>query len=169
MTEKQTLRIPTERLVLGKNWPGRRELDNDVPFRPGAMMDLTSLEGLGQLASTERRIYPRHRYVRKAICQLQAGPPDYVWMMGDSQDISVAGIGFVLHRRFDPGTLLTVDLERPKRDSWGTLQARVMRSTPQLNGHWMLGCALVPALSEEELQKWLNGHGNKAATSRPRI
>lgn len=79
-------------------------------------------------------------------------------MVGYSRDISMAGIGFVLHRRFDPGTLLTVDLQRPKRDSWKTLQARVLHSTPQADGNWCLGCVLDPAWSKDELVQWLNGH-----------
>lgn len=122
-------------------------------------MDLLppSLGGIGQLSIGERRAFRRHPYQRKAVCQPQAGPHDDVWMMGASQDISLAGIGFILHRRFDPGTLLTVDLERPKRDSWGTLHARVMHHTLQTDGNWMIGCALVPALSEDELKQWVNG------------
>jgi hypothetical protein len=97
---------------------------------------------------------------------------DDIWLMGISQDLSASGIGFILHRRFDPGTLLTIELERPKRDSrrsespvatWGQLPARVLHATPQPDGYWRLGCALVQALSEEELRSWINGLGRKVA------
>jgi hypothetical protein len=130
----------------------------------GAMMDLlqSSPSGVHQISSRERRTLPRHPYHRKTLCQPQAGPQDEVWMMGVSVDISLAGIGFILHRRFDPGTLLSVELERPQGDSWGALQARVMHCTPAAqpaDGNWVLGCALVSALSDEELQNWLNGNG----------
>jgi hypothetical protein len=69
--------------------------------------------------------------------------------MGSCEDISLSGIGFRLHRRFDPGTVLTVDLERPTRNSWGSFPACVMRCTLQADGDWMLGCAFDPARREE--------------------
>jgi hypothetical protein len=77
--------------------------------------------------------------------------------MGASQDLSATGLGFILHRRFDPGTLLTIELERPKKDSWGVLPARVMHVTPQADGNWKFGCVLVNAMSQEELNGWING------------
>jgi hypothetical protein len=151
-------RIPTEGFDLGR-LALLVQLDNGVPFALGAMMDLLqpSQGGIPLFPTRERRVFSRHSFQRKAICQPQAGPHDDIWLLGTAQDISLAGIGFVLHRRFDPGTLLTVELEKPKRDSWGTLQARVMHSAPQPDGNWKLGCALVPNLSESELKIWLNG------------
>jgi len=122
-------------------------------------MEVPSQGGVGQLSIPERRAFPRFPYRRKAMCQLQAAPCGDPWMMGNSEDISLTGFGFVLHRRFDPGSLLTIDLQRTTGDSWGTLKARVLYCTPQADGNWRLGCILVPAWSEEELQKWVNGRG----------
>jgi hypothetical protein len=82
---------------------------------------------------------------------------DDIWLMGISRDLSTGGIGFILHRRFDPGTLLMVELQRPQRDSWGQLSARVLSATSQSDGNWRLGCALMSALSEEALGGWING------------
>ncbi len=92
-----------------------------------------------------------------------ANKADDIWLMGTSQDLSAGGISFILHRRFDPGTLLTIELERPKRCTWGQLPARVLHASPRPDGHWQLGCALVHALSEEELRRWINGLGSIAA------
>jgi hypothetical protein len=86
--------------------------------------------------------------------------------MGGSQDLSASGVGFILHRRFDPGTLLTIELERPQRDDWGLFPARVMHVTSQADGNWKLGCALVNAMSPEELHGWINGQGSKVAALR---
>ena len=110
---------------------------------------LPSSEGISQVSAQERRTFPRHRYPRKAICQPQGETKDDVWLMGSCQDISLSGLGFRLHRRFDPGTVLTVDLERPTRNSWASFPACVMRCTLQADGDWMLGCAFDPALREE--------------------
>ena len=142
--------------------------------------------GAGDFLASERRNSPRHPYQRKALCQeglaaLNLSPEaavnkaDDIWLMGTSQDLSAGGISFILHRRFDPGTLLTIELERPKRDSrrsespvatWGQLPVRVLHATPQPDGHWRLGCALLHALSEEELRSWINGLERKIAPHR---
>ncbi len=119
---------------------------------------LPSREGIPQVSAHERRTFPRHRYSRKAICQPQGETKDDVWLMGSCEDISLSGLGFRLHRRFDPGTVLTVDLERPIRNSWASFPACVMRCTLQADGDWMLGCAFDPAL-REELKEWLREKG----------
>jgi PilZ domain len=92
--------------------------------------------------------------------------PGSVWFMGTSQDLSASGIAFILHHRFDPGTVITIELERPKLDSWCRLPARVMHATPQADGNWKLGCALVHAMSPEELRGWINGQESKVAAHR---
>jgi hypothetical protein len=83
--------------------------------------------------------------------------------MGMSQDLSAGGIGFILHRPFDPGTLLMVELQRPRRDSWEQLPAKVLSANLQPDGNWRLGCALMRVLSEEELRSWINGQHDKIA------
>jgi PilZ domain len=129
----------------------------------------------------DRRTSLRYPYQQKMLCQPcpltpslspkpvgQALPSDVwddVWLMGTSQDLSVSEVGFILHRRFEPGTQLTIELERPKLDSWGVLPARVMHSTPQPDGNWKLGCALVKAMTAEGLRGWINGQGTKVAKS----
>ena len=175
----------------------------------GAVMDLSQPPpgGAAQAFAGDKRTSPRYAYHRKTLCQpypsgegrvasgetagpassplatrhspLIPDPSDNVWLMGVSQDLSATGLGFILHRRFDPGTLLTIELERPKRDTrggeppaatespgrpgptWGVLPARVVHATPQPDGNWKLGCALVKAMSPEELHSWING--NEAA------
>ena len=133
--------------------------------------------GADQLGASERRTSPRYPYQRKVLCQARSttlalfnkgggNKVDNVWLMGASQDLSAAGIGFVLHRRFDPGTLLTIELERPQRDDWGLLPVRVMHVTSQADGNWKLGCALVNTMSPEELHGWINGQESKVAALR---
>src|SRR6266481_4748376 len=85
------------------------ERKTGVPIAPpGAMMDLTQplQGGAQQLPPSERRSSPRHPYQRKALCQVRASDKDgSPWLLGTSQDISLTGVGFIFHRRFDPGTL----------------------------------------------------------------
>ncbi len=110
---------------------------------------------------------PRHRYQGKALCRADAqrgdadGPPADVneepWLLGAAHDLSASGVGFILHRRYEPGTALTIDLQRPLKDSWTSRPAWVVRATPRPEGDWTLGCAFVNAWSEAELQGWLMG------------
>ena len=129
----------------------------DLPPPPSACVD--------HLIGVDRRTSQRYPYQGKILCQSQAIQKDNPWLLGASQDLSATGIGFILHRRLDPGTMLTLELERPKRDSWSLFPARVTHATPQPDGNWKLGCALVKALSEEELHDWLNGPQAKATAS----
>src|SRR5260370_13641259 len=92
--------------------------------------------GAGDFLASERRSSPRHPYQRKALCQeglaaldlspkAAANKADDVWLMGTSQDLSAGGIGFILHRRFDPGTPLTTELDRPNRPTSGPVPSLV--------------------------------------------
>ena len=139
-------------------------------------MDLSQapIVGAGHSFPNERRASPRYLYQGKMLCQLCPWEPGLspkaggkqagsVWFMGVSEELSATGIGFILHRRFDPGTLLTIELERPKRDSWGLLPARVMHVTAHADGNWKLGCALVKAMSQEELHGWIDNQSKLSA------
>jgi hypothetical protein len=68
------------------------------------------------------------------------------------QDISRGGLGLIVDRRFEPGTLITVDLplvpECPR-----PLLARVVHATAHPEGGWLVGCALFDLLPEEELAR----------------
>jgi hypothetical protein len=67
------------------------------------------------------------------------------------RDVSTGGIGIVINRRFEPGTLLTVDLEDAERTARRSLLVRVMRITQENSSAWMHGCAFTHKMSESEL------------------
>jgi c-di-GMP-binding flagellar brake protein YcgR len=70
------------------------------------------------------------------------------------KDISAGGIGLVVERRFEPGTMLAVDLVSTGSGSPRTLLSRVRHVTAQPEGEWLLGVALLREMSEEELKNW---------------
>jgi hypothetical protein len=74
--------------------------------------------------------------------------------MGKIRDISGAGVGLLLQQRFEPETLLTLELENTGRTSSCTFQVRVIRVAPQPGG-WLLGCTFTPAISEADVQALL--------------
>jgi serine/threonine protein kinase len=67
-------------------------------------------------------------------------------------DLSVNGIGLLLSRRFEPGSLLTVDLTSAAGAMKRTREIRVVRVAPADEGGWFIGGTLTEKLSKEELR-----------------
>jgi hypothetical protein len=72
--------------------------------------------------------------------------------LGTVFNISRGGVGLVLHRRFETGTLLAIELQGRDGLSSGTLLARVAHVTPRGDAEWTVGCAFVHELSEDDLK-----------------
>ncbi len=66
-------------------------------------------------------------------------------------DVSSLGLGLVLPRAVDVGTLLVLDLRPRCPTQTQPLSARVVHVTPSGEGEWLVGCALVGELSDQEL------------------
>jgi hypothetical protein len=78
---------------------------------------------------------------------------DTAWM-GKVRDMSCAGIGLSLKKRFEPGSELMVELsEGPNLVR--RLLVRVIHATPDKKGRWIIGCMFDRPLSQEELQKFI--------------
>jgi hypothetical protein len=71
------------------------------------------------------------------------------------QDISRGGLRIVVPRRIDPETFLTVGIESTADALVPAIQVRVVHATQTDGGPWVLGCAFLRPLSEEELQSLL--------------
>lgn len=67
------------------------------------------------------------------------------------RDFSTGGIGLVVNRRFEPGTVLAVDLQDSEQTTRSTLLVRVVRVTEQGPDFWLLGCAFTRKLTDAEL------------------
>jgi hypothetical protein len=101
-------------------------------------------------ARPERRSSDRHPCTLETSC-LQATDGQGAW---DAQvvDISTTGVGLLLKRRFEPGTLLSFRLEGPAGGQSFNALARVIHTTRQAAGGWLLGCALVGELDAAQLR-----------------
>ena len=82
---------------------------------------------------------------------LETGPP---W---EAQvcDLSVTGIGLLLARRFEPGSILTVVLANKAGDFTRTRNVRVMHVTKAEGEGWFVGGELVERLAREEVRQLL--------------
>jgi PilZ domain len=67
-------------------------------------------------------------------------------------DLSVGGIGLVVARRFEPGSVLTLDLASGDGRVKRTRQVQVVRVAPADRGRWFIGGVLTEKLSREELR-----------------
>jgi hypothetical protein len=106
----------------------------------------------------ERRVRVRYPTDRESMCQPGEGRLDQVWWLARITDISTTGIALVLQQlrqKFPAGTLLTVELQNWAGDVSRTLQARVVHMTPNPEGGWIMGCAFVTPLTEEDLKALL--------------
>jgi hypothetical protein len=90
---------------------------------------------------------------------------------GVIQDVSLGGVAVLARRRFEPGTLLRVDLTPAVAGVPPTLWACVVRLEARRGGDWLLGCVLARVLSGEELQAFRDSPGRECAltTDRPTV
>jgi serine/threonine protein kinase len=71
------------------------------------------------------------------------------------RDVSAGGLGVVLARRFEPGTLLAVEMEGGPRKKVRTMLVRVVRVQGEELGHWRHGCAFVTPPDDNDLGQLL--------------
>lgn len=87
----------------------------------------------------------------EASCHPIAAAKDEPWP-AQVRDLSTANIGLLIKRRFEPGTLLAVELQSVTQDYSRTLVARVIQAKSQGGGDWIIGCILASKLDDDELE-----------------
>jgi hypothetical protein len=102
-------------------------------------------------ASMERRAWVRYACDLSGSCQPVSGSRDRTWA-ARVQDISRGGLRLVVTRRFEPGTLLEIDLTDVKQIEVQSVLARVIHVTTQSLGMWCLGCSFHRELSEDDVR-----------------
>jgi PilZ domain-containing protein len=106
------------------------------------------------------RANERHAVGLPTSCQTQEGPRDGRWP-AQIRDVSVSGVGLLLDRRFEPGTMLDFVLPDSAYDLPPSMPVRVVHASALPGGQWLLGCVFIKTLSEEELKRFL-GQGKPA-------
>jgi hypothetical protein len=67
------------------------------------------------------------------------------------RDLSTGGVGIIVNRRFEPGTLLSIELQDAEQTVNRNLLVRVVRVTRDGDDRWLLGCAFTSKLTDAEL------------------
>jgi hypothetical protein len=99
----------------------------------------------------ERRAVPRRACPDPAALPIVASVGKELWS-APIRDISVAGIGLVLDRRVDPGTLVAIELLNKKHNFWHLKLLRVVHVTPHGEEHWLIGTEFLKQFSDDEFQ-----------------
>jgi hypothetical protein len=109
------------------------------------------------LLKIERRAWLRFPSEQDIICLPVAGrpvgEPEVAWM-GKVRDVSPAGMGLSMSRRFEPGVELIIELSVNAKGILD-LPVRVVHATPDKKGCWIIGCRFIFQLTEEERQTLL--------------
>jgi hypothetical protein len=71
------------------------------------------------------------------------------------RDIGAGGFQLLLSRRFEPGTLLVVDVHDGQGQATRMILARVVRVTSLARGRWVLGCAFTVPMTPDDLDSLL--------------
>jgi hypothetical protein len=72
-------------------------------------------------------------------------------------DISAGGVGLSMLRRFEPGTVLLIELAADNERQSYAAPVRVVHATADGEGRWILGCKFTRKLDEEDLQALVRG------------
>jgi hypothetical protein len=102
-------------------------------------------------AKNQRRAWLRFRSEQDVACTKEETNTGW---LGRVRDISSGGMALTSKQRFEPGTVLMVELET--RAGWPRrLFVQVIHATQDREDRWIIGCAFASPLSEEELRKLL--------------
>ena len=98
------------------------------------------------MAVIDRRNSARFSCKLEAACRPVAMTANW---SGKTADISADGVGLVLSRRFEPGTILSISLGGQQDSAYMPL-ARVRRVT-SVGTFWRVGCTWTDELTTDEL------------------
>jgi hypothetical protein len=112
----------------------------------------TADEGPGAPAVPDRRTSERLASDLLIACHPLALPKKHS-LPALLRDVSSNGLSLVLRYRFEPGTLLVIDLDGASADGAAPLLGRVVHASAHGDGRWVLGCALRRPLTAKQLQE----------------
>jgi hypothetical protein len=118
--------------------------------------ELRAFGGQRQKPSTpdDQRNWVRFPGRVKAACQVVSAVAEPAWA-AEVLDISPSGIGLIVERPIETGTLLTLDLQDAAGRIRTSMLACVVHVTDRDGGRRALGCNFIRELSEQELHALL--------------
>jgi hypothetical protein len=99
----------------------------------------------------ERRVWLRFSANLNIRCEQVVGESE-ARVYAVISDISRGGVQMIAPRRFEPGTVLSVELPSPEGQTPLAVLACVIRAQPYGDSEWTMGCRFSSELNEEQLQ-----------------
>jgi hypothetical protein len=109
----------------------------------------------GRNAQIERRTAERFASVREASCSPLSAR--HATLTVRLRDVSANGIGLLSPRRFERGTLLLIEVVGDGEEQRSMLVGKVVHITAPSTGNWLIGCALVRGLNEDDVRALAGG------------
>lgn len=131
----------------------------------GQALPLTTSEG-GDKTADERRVWLRYAAQRNVRCGDASDATDG-GATGVIRDLSRGGVQILAARRYEPGTLLSVELPAMGEQGALTVLACVVRAQPHGDSEWAMGCRFSCQLNEEQLGAF-GAARTRPATADPR-
>jgi hypothetical protein len=120
-----------------------------------------------QTAQRERRAWVRYPSGEFGSCVLECATELGWW--GRIIDVSHGGIAIILPRRLRAGTVLLMDQPGQEGKPVRPLRLRVVHTTTNPGGGWLLGCRFASPLSERELRAFLDSEESRMPTRPARV
>jgi hypothetical protein len=117
-------------------------------------------ESLPTPSMLDRRQSKRYASQQEVSCRSAAGGPEGT--PAQVKDVSESGVGLLMARRFEPGSLVLLEVQGATASYPVCVLARVVRVGARKAGQWVIGCSFVDKISAEEF-KVLRAEGATSA------
>ncbi|HZV05440.1 MAG TPA: PilZ domain-containing protein [Gemmataceae bacterium] len=104
----------------------------------------------GEASTEERRVWLRYAANLNVRCGEVSGETDN-GVSAEICDISQGGIQMIAPRRFEPGTLLSVEMPSAAGEKAMAMLACVVRTQPHGDSEWKMGCRFSSELNDQQL------------------
>ena len=111
------------------------------------------IDGFGRASARgrDRRATTRFESAKECPCQALSSEKDVRWS-AEVKDVSADGIGLLMNRRFEPRTVLTLEIPAKDQTAAHRLLIRVVRVQPMTKRRWLVGCIFAMRLGDEEVR-----------------
>jgi hypothetical protein len=99
----------------------------------------------------DQRATVRFPSKQEGACQPLGGEKDLKWS-AKIHDVSADGLSLVLNRRFEPRSLLLVELKQTNQAEARLLLVRVVRTQKLSARSWLVGCIFARRLTQEDCE-----------------
>jgi serine/threonine protein kinase len=120
----------------------------------GALAPARSSASAKTIGVYEKRATARYASQQDGFCQTLQGKKAGCWE-AVIRDVSADGMGLILGRRFEPRTVLVLELNPTADLPARRVLVRVVRAAPLPPGRWLLGCDFGVRLNEDEVNSLL--------------